>query len=150
MLKNIAVPVLGSGINRFIQAPSFSDILVVELKLLISLPSIRELPTYDEDPLLSETQKEAIFWKHVGISDNKKVAVYWNDTRLLEFPVFRRSPYYYENLISRYTDNLTFEIEAGSSLGIKVEETNTGLLGAGDSLLVWGACRYLDSKPLTF
>lgn len=135
-----------NGITTFLEAPFDANVLVNELQLFIELPSVTEMTTYSDDPLLSEYQKDAIFWKQANLAPNKKVVCYWNngaDRRLLSFIVFRRDPYYTENLLTRYTSNGSFILQAGTKLRLGIEETNSGLLGASDKLTVWGQAEVL-------
>ena len=123
------------------------NILISELQLIIKLPSITEMPVYTDDPLLSEDQKDSLFWYNASQAQNKKVVTYWNNgsanNRLVEFVIFRRDPYYIENLLNRFTSLSAFVLQAGTSLSLQVEATNSGLLAASDSLRVWGQAEVL-------
>lgn len=143
MIINIKKSITNNGNNAFLQAPGDRDILVSELQLIITLPSIPEIDVYSEDPLLTDEQRDAIFWREARLKPNKKVVAFVDDFRLLEFIVFNRSPYYVEDLMMRFTAKSSFILQAGSSLSLKVEATNSGLLGTGDSLKVWGQAEVL-------
>lgn len=138
MIVNLQKDIVGSSVIPIITAPFDANILVSELQLIIKLPSIAEMPLYADDPSLTDEQRDAIFWRQVNIAKNKKVVTYWNDKRLIEFIVFNRLPYYTENLLTRFTSLSSFILQAGSSISLSIEATNSGLLGTGDSLRVWG------------
>jgi hypothetical protein len=146
MLTNILKLISNNGDNTFISAPHDANVLILELQLFIRLPSIPEIDVYAEDPLLSEEQRNAIFWREASLKPNKKIVSYWNNgqqNRLVEFIVFNRQPYYVEDLMTRFTAQPNFLIQAGSSLNLQIESTNSGLLGSGDSLTVWGQAEIL-------
>jgi len=143
MLLNIYKEITTNGRHIIVQAPRDTNILIGELQLIIKLPSIAEMPAYVEDPLLSETQKDALFWLQANTAQNKKVATFWNNNSLLEFVIFRREPYYLENLLNRFTSLSSLTLQAGSNLAIEVMATNSGLLGSGDKLVVWGQAEVL-------
>lgn len=141
MFLNIYKEITNTGDNIIIKAPDNNNVLISELQLIIKLPSITEMAIYAEDVLLTQEQRDAIFWAAVNQAQNKKVVSYWNngtDNRLIEFIVFRRSPYYIENLLNRFTSTASFVLTAGTSLKLGIEATNSGLLGSGDSLIAWG------------
>jgi len=138
MLKNCLVSITNGNLTPIIKAPAFSSVLVLDLQLIISLPSMPELPAYVDDPLITDEQRDALFWKHVAVSPNKKIATFWNQEKILDFSIFNRLPYYHEPLINRYTQRDSFAIEAGSSISLKLEATNSGLLGTGDYIKAWG------------
>ena len=143
MLIQIHKEIANNNRNVIIEAPKDTNILISELQLIIKLPSIDEMPAYSEDPLLSESQKDALFWLQANTAPNKKVVTYWNNNRLLEFVIFRRDPYYLENLLNRFTSLSSMVLQAGTNLSLQVEATNTGGLGADDSLIVWGQAEVL-------
>lgn len=146
MLINIYKQIENNNNNVVIAAPDNANVLISELQLIIRLPSIVEMPTYADDPLLSDEQRDAIFWYNANTAENKKVVTYWNNgtaNRLIDFIVFRREPYYIENLLTRFTSLSGFVLQAGTSLSLQIEATNSGLLGIGDSLRVWGQAEVL-------
>lgn len=143
MFGNIKKLITNDGDNTFISAPADANVLISELQLIIRLPSIPEIDVYSEDPLLSDEQRNAIFWREASLKPNKKVATFFDGERLLEFIIFNRQPYYVEDLLIRFTGQPDFMIQAGSSLRLQVENTNSGVLSPGDSLIVWGKADYL-------
>jgi len=143
MLINIYKRIIINGRHVIVQAPRDTNVLIGELQVIIKLPSIAEMPAYNEDPLLSETQKDALFWLQANSAQNKKIATFWEGQPLLEFVIFRREPYYLENLLSRFTSLSSLTLQAGSSLSLEVLATNSGLLGNGDSITIWGQAEVL-------
>jgi hypothetical protein len=125
-----------------VSAPVNAELVIRELVLVVNLNSIPEVPNYVEDNYLTDDQKNALFWKQSLNSKSKKV-VTWigknNDTtRLIDFFIFNRQPYYVENMLTRYTGLSTLTLEAETKLYLSIENTNSGLLGSGDWLTVWG------------
>lgn len=143
MILNIRERVTSNGNNTFLRAPGDANILVTELQLIIALPSIVEIDIYADDPLLTDEQRNAIFWREARNKPHKKVVTFVDDFRLLEFIVFNRFPYYVEDLLARFTAQSTFVLQAGSSLRVEVEGGNSGALGVGDSLKIWGQAEVL-------
>ncbi len=110
--------------------------------MVVDLNSIQEVAYYAEDAYLTEDQKNALFWKQALNSQSKKVVTWFGQgnqvERLLEFFIFGRQPYYVENLLTRFTGLSSLTLEPGRQIYISIENSNSGLLGSGDILTIWG------------
>ena len=113
-----------------------------EIRVIVMLKSITELPSYIEDPLMSEDAKARLFWEAVTAGQSKRM-VLWQMIpgiannqfqRINDFLIVRRDPGYPENVMSRYTGLLSWPLQAGVQLAISIENSNTGILAGSDQL----------------
>lgn len=135
------------GSNKFsvFKAPPDREVAVIELHAIVDIQSIAEMNSYVDDPLMTEEQKDSLFWREVQRSSHKKLACYFRsntgatEQKLLSFMIFNRRPYYMENLLMRFTSNAELRLQPDSELLVSIEATNSGFLTGNDRISIWGS-----------
>lgn len=151
-VKNILTTITSAnGTNQVsvLKLASNREAKLLELQAVIKLPSITELPTYEQNAFLDDEQKNALFWSNSLTADNKTLNTHFKlgstTQTLVSFPIFKRTPYYIENLKYRFTSQEELLMETGTEILISVTAGTTGNLSTNDSVLVFGTYLLSDA-----
>lgn len=134
--RSLIVPIL--------EAPSTKELVIEEFVSYVALQSIAEAPVIADNPLLSEAEKDALYYATLISQAETKALQCWiwieSDYQwhiLTEWLMVRRYPEYRDDLLTRITTKDTLILARGNRLGLSVAETNTGLLAGADSVRIW-------------
>lgn len=141
-ITTIVTPTIGTSLQTILSVPPDREFITDEIRVIVMLKSITELPSYVEDPLLSDDAKARVFWEAITAGQSKRM-VLWQlipgiansqFQRINDFLIVRRDPGYPENVMARYTGLLSWPLQAGVQLAISIENSNTGILSGSDQL----------------
>jgi hypothetical protein len=125
-----------------LKVPANREIRVTELQLIIRLTSIEELAYYEQQAFIDEEQKNALFWQNALTAQSKGLTTWFRkggvDYDLLTFLLFRRNPYYQENLLERFSGRDELLLEGGTEILLSITDQGHGLLTETDRLTIWG------------
>jgi hypothetical protein len=134
----------GNTPKLILRANPGSITVLRELQIVVRLQSIPEAPTISTDPMLTVSAREALFWNEAVNGQHKKI-VTWRKfnpntqmVQMRDFLIFARTPDYVEDGLARLTGLGELRMQPDSEIWLSISATNSGLLGATDTVTIYG------------
>lgn len=124
---------------------------ITSLRLNIFINSIPETIFPYPDPLDSQAEIQAELRNIQRSSPRKNIGLFLStDTisykKVADIILFNQKPYYYLDLLPYLTSSDSLDLAPNAALSMKVTTVGHGLLGLGDTLIVFGSA--LEESPI--